>query len=131
MCKFQNRSKAPVVEPNLRLIGIVYCIVGALLACLGILVFLIAFSDESDGMGMIYVLAGAIGTSLGLLQMIAGFGLRHQSSWRFEVGILSSISILLLFPFGTVIGIAQLIGVVPRYRGKVGRDPQTTYHADW
>ena len=130
MHKFQRRN-TPDIDPNLRLIGVVYYFVGVILAALGILIFMIAFTDESDGLGMLYVLIGAIVSLLGFLQIFAGYGLRNQSSWRFEASILSGISILLLFPFGTVIGLAELFGVVPRYRRSAHRNSRGTYHADW
>ena len=108
-----NQLNEEQVRQNAKVLGWLYIAGNALVAVLGIFVFVLllgvgAFTDDPTAFGILGVTGGTVGgllVLLGVPGIAAGIGLLLHKSWGRILALVVGFLGLLNFPVGTAIGI--------------------------
>ncbi len=105
------------MKDHIKVIGVLWIILGALCLCLALLFFLVFFGvaqipnvDIEPGLlRLIGIIASSFLGLIGLPQIIGGFGLIHHREWARILMLVVSFISLFHVPFGTALGIYSMI----------------------
>lgn len=120
-------------EANLRSVAHLLILGGVLLSVLIVLVAGLFPGLAADGRIAVILLLFLV---LAPIQMATGVGLLHRRPWARSVAIVCSGLWLLVFPVGTILGVASLFYLMrpaatlvfdPRYQDVIGRTPEVEF----
>jgi hypothetical protein len=108
------------VETNIKVLGWLYIVMGALgiLAALLLLIILLGtgvVANDRDAMLVLSIVGIALGVLLGVISLpniVAGAGLLKFKSWARVVALILGFFNLFAFPLGTVLGIYTFVSLL-------------------